>query len=106
MSNWVKVASEADIPDGGAKQVEVGGEPVALFNVAGRIVAVHNTCLHRGGPLAEGELNGDIVTCPWHGWQWDVTTGKSPTNPSAKLRRYGVKVEAGEVYVSLAPISS
>ena len=100
MSNWIKVASEADIPDGSSKQVEVGGEPVALFNVAGTIRAVHNTCLHRGGPLAEGDVNGEIVTCPWHGWQYDVTTGQCRTNPAAKLRTFAVKVEAGEIFVA------
>ena len=100
MLNWIKVASEADIPDGGCKQVEVSGEPVAVFNIAGTMCAVHNTCLHRGGPLAEGELSGDVVTCPWHGWQYDVTTGQCRTNPAAKLRTFEVKVDGGDVFVA------
>ncbi len=100
MADWIKVASESDIPDGGCKQVECGGEPLALFNVAGKITALHSVCLHRGGPLAEGEINGDIVTGPWHGWQYDVSNGQCKTNPSVSLRCYDVKVENGEVLVS------
>ncbi len=100
MSDWVKVASESDILDGGCTQVEYGGEPLALFNIAGTITAIHNTCLHRGGPLAEGEVNGDIVTCPWHGWQYDVKSGECKTNPAVSLRNYQVTIEDGEVLVS------
>ena len=101
MAEWVKVASEGDIPDGGCLQVEVGGEPVALFNIAGKLHAIHNTCLHRGGPLAEGEIDGDLVTCPWHGWQYDVTTGSCRTNPGVTVRKYEAKVENAEILVSL-----
>lgn len=100
MANWVRVASEEDVPDGGAKQVEVGGQPVALFQVAGKFHAIHNTCLHRGGPLAEGDVNGDIVTCPWHMWQYDVTTGECRTAEGMSVRCYPTKVEDGQVFVA------
>ena len=100
MADWVKVASEGDIPDGGCLQVEVGGEPVALFNIAGKIRAIHNTCVHRGGPLAEGGVNGDLVTCPWHGWQYDVTSGQCRTNPAVSVKTYEAKVEGGEFLVA------
>ena len=100
MSEWVKVAADGDVSDGGAKQVELGGEPVALFNVAGEIRAVQNTCLHRGGPLAEGELDGDLVTCPWHGWRYDIVSGECRNNPAAQLKTYEVKVENGEILLS------
>lgn len=103
MSDWVKVAAEGDVPDGGALQVELGGEAIALFNVAGRIRAIQNACLHRGGPLAEGELDGDIVTCPLHGWQFDVTTGKCRTSAGSELKTYQVKVEGGDILLSPEP---
>ena len=99
MPNWIKVATEADIPDGGSKQVEVSGEPVALFNVAGTLCAVHNTCLHRGGPLAEGDLNGEVVTCPWHGWQFDCSSGKSTRNAAVGVSCYPVVVDGTTLYV-------
>ena len=100
MGDWVKVALESDVPDGGSKQVEVGGEAVALFNVAGQVRAIQNTCLHRGGPLSEGDLDGDLVTCPWHMWQYDVTNGKCRTDPSITLACYQVKVENGEIFIA------
>ncbi len=100
MADWVKVGGDGDIPDGGCKQVELAGEAVAVFNVAGRLHAIQNSCIHRGGPLSEGDLDGDLVTCPWHFWQYDVTTGKCRSNPDAELRIYQVKVENGEILLS------
>ena len=80
--------------------VEVSGEPVALFNIAGKFHAIHNTCVHRGAPLAEGELDAEIVTCPWHFWQYDVTTGQCKTNPDASVRSYETKIENGEILIA------
>ncbi len=100
MADWVKVGGDGDIPDGGCKQVELAGEAVAVFNVAGRLHAIQNSCIHRGGPLSEGDLDGDLVTCPWHFWQYDVTTGKCRSNPDAQLRTYQVKVENGEILLT------
>ena len=62
--------------------------------------AIQNSCIHRGGPLSEGDLDGDLVTCPWHFWQYDVTTGKCRSNPDAELRTYQVKVENGEILLT------
>ena len=73
--DFVKVASTLDLKPGSAMAVDVKGKTVALFNVAGKICAIDNTCLHQGGPLAEGTLAGDIVTCPWHQWEYNVCTG-------------------------------
>lgn len=79
--------------------VVVLGHPVALFNVGGSFHAVSNVCLHRGGPIGEGTLDGPIVTCPLHGWEYDVRTGKNVSNPLARLRTYAVRVEADDVLV-------
>ena len=100
MADFVKVCKKGDLPAGSGRTVDVKGKPVALFNVDGNFHAIDNTCLHRGGPLAEGELNGGVVTCPWHGWQYEVTSGECRTNPAAKLRTFEVKVEAGEIFVA------
>ena len=100
MADWVKVAQESEVPDGASLRVDCDGEPVALFNVGGRISALHDSCPHAGAPLSSGSLSGDLVTCAWHAWQYDVTSGECRTNRSAIVRRFEVKVENGEVFVS------
>ncbi len=97
----VKVARAADIEPGQGRVVEAGGRTLALFNIEGRLYAIDNTCLHRGGPLGEGDLDGRVVTCPWHAWRWDVTTGANVNNPAVKVACIPVSVEAGEVFVEL-----
>ena len=101
MPNFIKVASTSDLKPGENKVVEANGEQVALFNVDGEFFAISNTCLHRGGPLGEGFLEGDVVTCPWHGWKFNVKTGVSPVMPTAKVATYQVKVEGNDVLVAV-----
>src|SRR3989344_3374999 len=101
MPNFVKVASKSDLGPGEGRVVNVNGTDVALFNVDGEFFAINNTCLHRGGPLGEGFLEEDVVTCPWHGWRYNVKTGVSPVIPTAKVAAYKVKVEGTEVMVAL-----
>jgi nitrite reductase (NADH) small subunit len=96
-----KVATLAEIPPGTIKEVQVGGQAVALANVADTVYAISGICLHRGGPLGEGQLDGKVVTCPWHGWQFDVTTGKAVQDANAGVGCYAVEVRGGEVFVSL-----
>ena len=96
-----KVAEKSELDPGQCKVVEVEGKTLALFNVDGNYYVLDNTCLHRGGPLGEGELDGALVTCPWHGWRWDVTTGANPMNPAAKVPCFEVKVEGNSVFVEL-----
>lgn len=97
----VRVASVGDLAKGEARVVEAGGRMVALFNVDGSLYAMDNACLHRGGPLGEGELEGRVVVCPWHAWRWDVTTGASVNNPAVKMVCYPVVVEGSGVFVEL-----
>ena len=97
--DFVRVARASDIPPGSAKLVVVLGHPVAVFNVGGSFHAVSNVCLHRGGPIGEGTLDGPIVTCPLHGWEYDVRTGKNVSNPLARLRTYSVRIEGDDVFV-------
>jgi len=93
------VAWVVDVPPGTAKVVIVAGRPVALFNVEGTFYATDNVCLHRGGPIGEGSLEGTCVTCPWHGWEYDVRTGQNLGNPAAKLRTYSVVVDGDDVTI-------
>lgn len=96
------VARVADLRPGTARVVEVGGRAVALVRAAdGAFHAIDNACAHRGGPLGEGEVEGAVVTCPLHGWQYNATTGRCATNPAIALRTYPVRVEGDEVQVGL-----
>ncbi len=101
MSEFVRVVACAELPPGKCIEALVDGKPVALCNVGGEFHAVSNTCVHRGGPLGQGVLDGKLVICPWHAWAYDVTTGKSDVNPDLGVARYEVKVEAGEVLVKV-----
>ncbi|MGQ0634283.1 MAG: Rieske (2Fe-2S) protein [Planctomycetaceae bacterium] len=101
MPQSFRVAAVADVPPGTAKEVMAGDQVVALFNVEGTFHALDGVCPHAGGPLGEGTLRGGVVTCPWHGWQFDVTTGKNCLNPKLGHVSYPVRVEAGEVLVEL-----
>jgi nitrite reductase (NADH) small subunit len=99
MGEFVRVTGTTDVQPGQGIVAEVNGKTVAVFNVDGAFHAIDNTCIHRGGPLGEGDLEGSVVTCPWHGWQYDVTTGSCVANPAAKVERYEVKVEGTDVKV-------
>ena len=101
MGTLAKIADKADLNPGEAKVIEVQGKTLALFNVDGTFYALDNTCLHRGGPLGEGELEGSVVTCPWHGWRWDVTSGANTNNPAVKVACFPVKVEGTGVFIEI-----
>jgi nitrite reductase/ring-hydroxylating ferredoxin subunit len=99
---FTKVATVGEIPAGKAKQVTVGGRRIGVFNVAGTLHAIEDTCTHRGGPLSEGEFRGTEVVCPWHGARFDVTTGAhlSPPAPSG-VASYKVQVVGDEIQVDV-----
>jgi nitrite reductase/ring-hydroxylating ferredoxin subunit len=101
MAGFVKLATLDEIPVGSALEVEHEGRVYALFNIDGMISAIDGICPHQGGPLADGELCGTTVTCPWHGWQFDVCTGKTPLGPKIKQAVYEVKVEGQDVLVGV-----
>ena len=101
MGARVKVAQVGELNPGEGRVVEAGGHTLALFNVDGRFYVVDNSCSHRGGPLGEGDLDGRVVTCPWHGWRWDVTTGANANNPILKLGCFPVSVENGQIFVEV-----
>src|SRR5579871_4010641 len=98
---WVKVAEVAELPPGEGKVVEAGRQELALFNVDGTFYCIDNSCPHREGPLGEGWLEGEVVTCPWHAWQFNVRTGEETYNSGLCVRRFPCKVEEGTVLVEL-----
>ena len=98
---FVRAARKDEIPAGTIREFQVDGLTVAIANVGDKFYAVNNTCLHRGGPLGEGELHGVAVTCPWHGWSFDVTTGKVSHNQAAGVPSYPVEVRGEEIFVDI-----
>jgi nitrite reductase/ring-hydroxylating ferredoxin subunit len=101
MSESVRVASVREIPPGTGKEIVIGDRLLAVYQVDGEFYAIDGICPHAGGPLAEGALQGTIVTCPWHGWQFDVTTGRHCLTSRIQQTRYPCRVVEGEVYVDL-----
>ena len=87
------------LPPGEIKEVIVGGKAIAVANVGGQVHAITNSCPHAESPLAEGELEGAKLTCPGHGWMYDVTTGTCLTNPDVHLATYEVQVVENAVCV-------
>ena len=100
MTEFVRVAKASEVAPGTAKVVVVLGHPVALFNIDGSFHAISNVCLHRGGPVGEGSLDGPVVTCPLHGWEYDVRTGQNVQNPAARLRTFAVRLDGDYVLVA------
>jgi NAD(P)H-dependent nitrite reductase small subunit len=101
MPTLTKVAKMSDLLPGTGKVIEAGGKTLAVFNCDGKFYAIDNTCKHRGGPLGEGSLSGTSVTCPWHGWSYDVTSGACDMDSSVKVQTFEVKVEGDDLLVSV-----
>src|ERR671923_2581493 len=97
----VTVARADEIPPGSARVVRAGEVELALYNVDGDFHATQSQCLHLKGPLGDGELEGPVVTCPWHGWQYDVRTGENEFDRALALEKFEALVEDGEVKVAL-----
>ena len=97
----MKVATKEEIPLGTGKIIEVNGKTIALFNCEGTFYAIENFCKHQDGPLGEGILSGTNVTCPWHGWGYDVRTGECVTDPSVKVQAFNVKLDGEDILVSV-----
>lgn len=98
---WIDVAAPADCPPGRALTVAAGDWSVALSNVDGRFHAIENTCPHMGGPLGRGELQGEVLLCPWHAWRFDVRTGCAVANPDVRVYRFAVKLDHGRIWVEV-----
>ncbi len=100
MSEFVRVASASDIPEGKMKKVMVGPQQVLVSNVKGKYYAIGNVCTHLGGPLDQGILEGKEVECPWHHSHFDVTGGQVKRGPATRPEPvYDVKVEGGSILV-------
>ncbi len=98
----VRVAATGAVPEGHATIVDAAGTRVALFHRPDGWFAVENTCTHRGGPLGEGDVEGHVVTCPWHGGQFDLRTGAVVAPPPGRpVRTFPVMVEGEDVWLEV-----
>jgi len=98
---FLRAARKDEIPAGSIREFQVDGHTLAIANVGGKFYAIDNTCLHRGGPLGQGDLKGTAVTCPWHGWQYDVTSGKVTQNPAVGVACYALEVRGEDIWADL-----
>lgn len=101
MPNWIRVAAVEDCPPGQTLEAVAGGLIVALVNVDGEFHAIDGVCPHQGGPLGKGKLEGTTLSCPWHGWQFEVTTGENCLNARIAQPRFPVRIEGSDVLVDV-----
>ena len=95
----MRAARKDEVPAGTVREFQVDGKTLAISNIEGRFYAIHNTCLHRGGPLGDGVLTGKLVACPWHGWQYDATNGQISGNPAVAVACFAVEVRGEDIWV-------
>jgi nitrite reductase (NADH) small subunit len=98
---FVRTVKLDELPPGTVRELQIEGRAVAVANVGGKIYAINNSCLHRAGPLGQGSLSGNVVTCPWHGWQYDVTTGKVVQNPAVGVDCYPTEIRGQDIFVNV-----
>ncbi|MFN2448236.1 MAG: Rieske (2Fe-2S) protein [Candidatus Baltobacteraceae bacterium] len=101
---FIRVAGAAALAPGSASSVSVGAYDVALFNVDGEFYALENSCPHQGGPLADGWLEGSTITCPWHGWCFEVRSGKMTLGEFARVARFAVRREGSDLLIGSRPL--
>ncbi len=97
---FTKLTTQPELPASNeAKEFSCGEKTICIANVNGEISAMDNICLHRGGPLGQGIIEGSKIVCPWHGWAFDAKTGEAVHNPAAKVAVYPIKIENGDVMI-------
>ena len=101
MSELIEVANISEVPLGRARSFNIDGRTIAIYHTAAGFFATDNTCPHRGGPLAEGDLIGNEITCPWHLWSFDVATGVCGGNPEIAVTAHETRVEGDRILVRL-----
>ena len=104
-NEFVPVGRVSDFAPGAGKMVSVSGRHVAVFRLGDEFFALDNMCLHRGGPLCEGPITSvkarDVVTCPWHGWSYEIRTGMMVQDPRVGVSKHDVRIDGDQVAVRL-----
>jgi len=106
MADWIAIARVEECPPGTSIERVAGGRMVALANVDGAFHAIDGLCPHQGGPLGTGTLCGTTLTCPWHGWQFDVVNGCHTITPTVRQTVYEVRVRNDTIEVSLGRVAA
>ena len=101
MDDYVRIARLEDLGPNGAAEFEHDGRIIALFLVGGEIFAIDGICPHQGGPLAQGLVEGTIVTCPWHGWQFDLRDGRNPTFRTVTQPCFEVRIDGEDILIKM-----
>ena len=96
---FIKVAKLSALPPGSVTEVLVDGHPYAVCNVEGVVRALNGVCIHRGGPLGQGQIQEGRVVCPFHLWEFDCSTGEYDCDPSKRVDTYAVKVEGDDILI-------
>lgn len=97
----IPLIDSAELPPGTCREVVAAGRVFAVYNVDGQYHAVDGVCPHAGGPLGKGTLRGSVVTCPWHGWQFNVATGQHCLNARVCATPFPTQLQNGQVCVLL-----
>ncbi len=103
MNDYLPIATLDELPVGQKKMIIVDDRRIVVYRTAGGVFATDNSCPHRGGPLAEGDLMGDEIVCPWHLWTFNVETGATAITPDLCLVTHDVRVEGEKILVRLNP---
>ena len=102
MANFVKIAAKSELPSSGeAREFACGDKMICVANIDGTLTAMDNVCLHRGGPLGQGVVDGGKVICPWHGWSYDVRSGAFTVIPTLKVKTYRVEKQENGIFVEV-----
>ena len=99
MPDWIPIAEASECPPGTSMERVADGRMVAIANVDGTLHAIDGLCPHQGGPLGTGQLCGTVLTCPWHGWQFDVTTGRHRVSATVRQAVHDVREREGRIEV-------
>ena len=98
---WISIAKTSEIASGQNIVIKLDNKSIAIFNTGKRFYAINNACPHLGGPLNEGTLAGEVVTCPWHGWQYDLKSGCPITTPN--VRTYPLRLDGDTLQIAVTP---
>ncbi|HET9741767.1 MAG TPA: Rieske (2Fe-2S) protein [Terriglobales bacterium] len=102
MSEFVRLCSRSELPpEGQAAEIPLNGRVICVANVKGEICAMDNVCLHRGGPLGQGVIEGGKLVCPWHGWIFDPKTGAAAHDSNARVPVYATKIVGDDVLIEV-----
>jgi nitrite reductase (NADH) small subunit len=98
---WKTVCRSEELLEGEAREWVEGSEIIALFRHGNELFAVDGICMHQGGPLSRGKVSHCIVTCPWHGWQYELRSGANATTGKPMLKSYPIRENAGSIEIDL-----